>query len=169
MDIKLVRPDIKFKESFLIGLKESHQEGKFLFWDYEIISADFSSFVVNMLEKEKMCPYAKVPESVFWAIKNNYYVGRISLRHHLTNDLKIRGGHIGYDVIPSCRRQGIGTSMLNLGLHEANLLGIHKVLLTTSIDNIGSQKIIEENGGVLEKIVHISNTSVPFKYYWINT
>jgi predicted acetyltransferase len=52
--------------------------------------------------------------------------------------------------------------MLALCLNFLRKEGMNKVLITCSINNIGSQKIIENNMGILENIADGS------RRYWIN-
>lgn len=168
MKINLIHPSIDFKESFLEALQESHKEGTFLFWDYDLINNDFDKFISSLLEKEIICPISKVPETIFWAIKDNKYVGRISIRHELTSALREKGGHIGYDIRPTYRKLGIGTKLLDLGLLEAQKLGLTRVLLTADDNNYGSHKIIESNSGILEKKKILPESDIPYRYYWIS-
>lgn len=72
------------------------------------------------------------------------------MRHELTPWLLEVGGHIGYDVRRSRRRQGHATRMLAAVLPEAARLGIDRALLTCDADNVASRRVIESNGGVLE-------------------
>ena len=51
-------------------------------------------------------------DSIF--VINGQVVGRIALRHYLTEKLKEFGGHIGYEVRPSVRRTGVATELLRL-------------------------------------------------------
>jgi predicted acetyltransferase len=83
-------------------------------------------------------------------VEGSAYLGRISLRHRLTKRLLEVGGHIGYDVRPSARRQGHATAMLRAVLPLARAMGIDPALLTCDIDNVGSRRVIEANGGVFE-------------------
>jgi predicted acetyltransferase len=57
-------------------------------------------------------------------------------------------GHIGYAVVPWKRRLGYATRALALLLPEARREGLAWVELTTDPDNLPSQKVITNNGGV---------------------
>ena len=81
----------------------------------------------------------------------NTIKGVINLRHWLTPGLEAHGGHIGYTVAPSHRRQGIATAMLARVLPHANGLNIDRVLVSCVVENIGSRRAIDNNGGVLER------------------
>ena len=58
-------------------------------------------------------------------------------------------GHIGYGVVPWKQGLGYATQALGLFLPEPRALGLPFVELTTTSDNLPSQKVITANGGVL--------------------
>ena len=58
-------------------------------------------------------------------------------------------GHIGYSVVPWKRRLGYATRRSRCSLPDATAAGLEFVEVTTDLDNIGSQRVIEANGGVL--------------------
>ena len=58
-------------------------------------------------------------------------------------------GHIGYSVVPWKRRRGYATRALGLILSDAHAEGLEYVEITTDLDNIASQRVIEANGGLL--------------------
>jgi predicted acetyltransferase len=58
-------------------------------------------------------------------------------------------GHIGFSVVPWKRRKGYATTALRMLLPDASKEGLEFVELTTDPTNIGSQRVIEANGGVL--------------------
>lgn len=69
--------------------------------------------------------------------------------------LRLFGGHIGYCVRPSRRKEGIGTfllqGMLQIAKEEFEL---KQVLVTCLKDNQASKKVIMKNGGVYEEDVY---------------
>ena len=66
-------------------------------------------------------------------------------------------GHIGFSVVPWKRRKGYATRALELLLPDARQEGLTYVELTTDLDNIGSQRVIEANGGaVIEKFTKVA-------------
>jgi len=95
-------------------------------------------------------PPGFVPDTEMWWVAGEEFLGRIVVRHRLTPALLDIGGHIGYDVRPSARRQGHATEMLRQALLVARDLGIDPALITCNVSNIGSRAVIERNGGVLE-------------------
>ena len=60
-------------------------------------------------------------------------------------------GHIGYEVFSWKRNQGYASEALKQILPEAIKLSMPFVELTTDIDNLFSQKVIKNNGGVLHE------------------
>jgi predicted acetyltransferase len=58
-------------------------------------------------------------------------------------------GHIGFAIVPWQRRQGLATRALALMLDEARQRGLPAVEITTTPDNLASQRVIEANGGIL--------------------
>jgi predicted acetyltransferase len=108
-----------------------------------------------------------VPNTFLVGVIENRIVGRVSIRHVLNDFLATVGGHIGYGVVPSERRKGYGTKLLNLALPVAAALGISRVLVTCDDDNIGSRKIIEKNGGVFENSIQDASSMIVKRRYWI--
>jgi predicted acetyltransferase len=160
---ELIRPVTRMRASFLAAMEEFRAEGRE--GDiHSMIGWDFSKFGRTWHTEEGFAAYVRetlaeehTPREVglicqtnWWWVEGEEYVGRISLRHRLTPELRRFGGHIGYDVRRSQRRKGHATAMLAAALAEANRRGIDPALLTCNADNLGSRMVIEANGGVLE-------------------
>jgi predicted acetyltransferase len=77
-------------------------------------------------------------------------VGTVQLRHTLNDDLRRRGGHIGYGIRPSERGKGYGTAQLALVLEKARELGLPRVMISCDRDNLASARVAEKNGARLE-------------------
>lgn len=178
--VELVVPSAEHKKSFIAGLVEFQNEG--LSWHLEInaveVEKHFDDFVQSLLDRksggrEAPMPWSKVPprdlvpETVFWALYAGEFAGRISIRHHLNEALKVCGGHIGYDTRPAFRGRGIATQMLALSLPEAKALGLTEILLTCNDDNEASIKVIEKNGGILRERKQQFEGGPLKRYYWI--
>lgn len=58
-------------------------------------------------------------------------------------------GHVGYAVVPWKQGRGHATAALATILPQARALGLRWIDLTTDPDNLPSQKVILNNGGVL--------------------
>jgi len=108
----------------------------------------------------------RVPATFLIAENDGNLVGRTSIRHELNDFLFNFGGHIGYGIRPSYRRQGFATEILRQSLTYIHELGVTKVLITCKEDNFGSIKVIETQGGILENKVEFEGTLM--RRYWIS-
>lgn len=106
-----------------------------------------------------------VPATFLIAENDGNLVGRASIRHELNDFLMSVGGHIGYGVRPSYRRQGFATEILRQSLIYIHGLGVAEVLVTCDEENLGSIKVIESQGGILENKVEFEGTLK--RRYWI--
>lgn len=163
----LSEPSMLYKDTYLEALREFHSEGRNLEFDYHDLSTSFRHYLQGWYDRKIKPRPGSVAESTFWLIEDETFIGRISIRHHLTDSLMNFGGHIGYEIRPIRRRQGYGTSMLGLGLEKAKAIGITRALVTCDDTNIASAKIIEANGGQLENIILLAGYPVPVRRYWI--
>ena len=112
-------------------------------------------------------PQNRVPTTQFLTIRksDNKIVGIISVRHYLNENLLVHGGHIGDSVLPSERKKGYATKQIQLALNYCKSLGIEKVLMSCTVDNIASEKSIVKNGGVLENQIECDGKI--YKRFWI--
>ena len=69
-------------------------------------------------------------------------------------------------MLPEHRRQGYAGDLMREGLRVAATLGLERVLVTCSPDNIGSVRTIEAAGGVLQDVVS-HPTAGAKRRYWI--
>lgn len=89
-------------------------------------------------------------------------LGFLNLRLRLSDLLLNEGGHIGYSIRPSKRRQGLAKPQLSLGLAEARKAGLDRVLITCDEQNEASRRTILSAGGVYENTIDHSQR------YWID-
>jgi predicted acetyltransferase len=155
----LITPDVRLKDSFLTAMAEFAAEGRT--GDGSGIGRDlerwtgrwetdegFAAYVAERVaERESVADADWVLCTNLWWVEGEEYIGRMSIRHELNDWLSEVGGHIGYDVRPSARRQGHATAMLRAALPVAYGLRIHPLLITCDADNVASRKVIEANGG----------------------
>ena len=74
-------------------------------------------------------------------------VGRLSIRYALNDYLSRYGGHIGYCTVPTHRRRGYATRLLEAGVERLRARGTRPILLTCDEDNLASRTVIERVGG----------------------
>lgn len=170
-DFKLIEPTPELKETFIAMAAEYQSLGEKRYAELlPQLEHDFAGYV-QRLEMDAAgidLPEGYVPQSTFWSVEDHDLVGGIRIRHKLTPWLKQIGGHIGYDIRPSRRRQGYGTRQLALALEFPRKWDWVKVLLTCNDDNIASARIIEANGGKLWDVVHPEGEPTPIRRYWIH-
>lgn len=168
--LKLILPNKKYVRSLVKGLDELREEGnmqtKSLFGIFHS-AKDFPVLIKKIRTGRKglNLPKGIVPQTVYFGVVGNKFVGILKLRHKLNKNLLQKGGHIGYSVMPSERCKGYATEMLKLGLQKAKKLGIEKVLVTCLEKNIASRKVIERNGGILENKIKIDEGAL--LRFWI--
>ncbi len=155
---ELVRPDVRFRESWAAAVAEfgtapMHGSG---LWDFDPVDTtaegcrEIIDFLVGYADTSRALPDDRVHCTYFWIVDGDDFVGYLALRHRLNDWLLNEGGHIGFGVRPSRRREGHARRALELALREAKGLGLDRVLLTCDEDNDGSRLTIEGNGGVYE-------------------
>ena len=93
-----------------------------------------------------------VPSTTYLVIRkeDDRIIGMVDIRHKLNDYLLKFGGHIGYGIRPNERKKHYGTEALKLALTKCKKMGMKKVLVTCNKTNIGSAKIIINNGGIFE-------------------
>lgn len=170
---ELVSPSSRYKQSFTDAVREAQASGSglgdTLKWDVAEMEADFDRVLAELRRYEpgNELPDGFVHSEALWLVEGDEYLGRASLRHTLNAHLREFGGHIGYEMRPSARRQGHGKTILRLTLERARELGLERVLVTCDTDNLGSRRVIEGNGGVLEGEFVLDYHPKPIRRYWI--
>lgn len=105
----------------------------------------------------------RVPCTFLWVVEGDEYLGSIAFRHELNDFLLTEGGHIGYSIRPSARRQGHASTALRQTLELAAEMGHDHVLLTCSEDNAASRAVIEGVDGEYE------DSRRGTRRYWVPT
>ncbi|WP_322921575.1 GNAT family N-acetyltransferase [Nocardioides renjunii] len=172
---ELVLPTTAVRESFLEAMDEFVAEGVERSqtaawidthaprWSRPDTFETFVRAVRADAEEDSPRPEWHVPCTTLWWIDGDSYLGRLAIRHRLNDFLLDVGGHIGYDVRPSRRREGHATAMLRAALPWARRLGIDPALVTCDVDNHGSVRVIEAAGGELEDVRGVK------RRYWVPT
>ena len=167
---QLSPPDVRFHQSWAeavaeFGTETMHGSGLWDFDNLDTTEAGCAAVVAHLLpqgDPSVEMPEGRVHSNYYWITDDGEFVGYLALRHSLTRWLLDEGGHIGFSVRPSRRRQGHARRALGLALIEAKGLGLDRVLLTCDDDNDGSRLTIEGNGGVYE------DTRKGKRRYWID-
>ncbi len=123
---RLENPSEVYKESFIEALEEFQSDpggGRYSEKDIADFKEDFNTLLhkIEMLKSpDPDIIFAKVPQSEYWLINNDKYIGRVTIRHKLNPQLEKIGGHIGYDIRPTERKKDYGKKILELGIEKAN-------------------------------------------------
>lgn len=167
--MKIVHPDEVYLESYKSGLIQAISLGTAAYLeeaqrDLSEIEADPASFLAKQEDPKALGGDVKLPDGslvprlpgitrwmwdgqVCGSINFRWKEGSTELPPHCL-------GHIGYEVFSWKRNMGYASEALKQILPEAVKLGMPFVELTTDVDNLISQRVIEKNGGVFhEKFV----------------
>lgn len=168
--LQLILPTQTYKKEFYSALEEMKDYYPGPKGIVDLAKTDFDTFVQHAIDysQGKNLEPGHVPASSLWLMENNEFIGAVSIRHELNDFLKKFGGHVGYAIRPSKRNQGYGTKALALALTYLKEKGVKYAFVTCDEDNIASQKIIKQNGGVLQDIVEIpENPGKRTMRWWI--
>jgi predicted acetyltransferase len=165
----LVEPALEHKDALLDAVREFHAAG-----EYDVTAEQLGARFEDLIRKlaadkdPANAPPGEVASEDFFLMEGDVWIGKLTFRPRINAKYLHSGGHIGYEIRPSKRRQGYGTALLRLGLDKARERGLDRVLLTCNEDNIGSRKVIEANGGRLENAVVVEGQTVKKLRFWIS-
>ncbi len=167
--MKLIRPALDVIAAYFDFIEEMRTHSETI-WPSRIPAEgeDAAAFVAKLLSKETTAEPPAVPESVHWGVLGDRVIGVIALRHTLTERLARFGGHVGYEVRPTSRRQGLATAMIRELLLTERARTMGRILVTCAPTNTGSRRAIEANGGVLQGIVFVEEVNRETCHYWID-
>lgn len=170
--IRLVPPSPDLRHSWWESVQEFDGEHTHGYSRHGFEQADlsdpgqFEEWAAVQRRMETDPPQELVPATLFWIVDDGRperVLGSLQLRHELNVVLREIGGHIGYGVRPTARRQGVATAALAASLPRAAAVGLDQVLVTCDDDNDPSRRTIERCGGVLEDV------RAGKRRYWIRT
>ena len=113
--IKLVFPAIDHKEAAITYRQEYFDKGELtIHGDGGLDEAEnYEQWIVKINADLEKDGGGFVPATTYFAFIGDKLVGTIQIRHKLNDYLLKYGGHIGYGIVPSERRKGYATEMLN--------------------------------------------------------
>lgn len=150
-----------------LQMQESDQFGFLLGYESDENWAGFAARLLANERGEQLAGAWMIPSTYLVAEIDGQIAGRVSIRHELNEYLSHVGGHIGYCVLPKFRRQGVASALLKHGIKVARENGVAEILITCGEGNIGSQKVIESNGFVFEKLVYDEDSQSSYRRYWL--
>ncbi|MCL1901073.1 MAG: GNAT family N-acetyltransferase [Firmicutes bacterium] len=167
--MKLVKPDVRYKKSFLKLTKKAAFSHEKIPWFIKYSLYDFEGIVemLNNFEKKFNLKENEVPSTTYFAVFKKHIAGVINIKHELNQRLKSYG-HIGYFVFKSFRKKGIATKMLSLALIEAKKLNLETVTICIDKSNIASKKVALKNNLILSDKFFDTNQKIIIERYVID-
>lgn len=162
--LKLFKPNIKYQASYLSYLEELGDEERYPF-PLDFDPRDYPAMLerIQQFEQGVNLPDGYVPSTTYWLVEKDEIIGVSNLRHHLSDQLRLAGGHIGLGIRPSCRGRKLSIQLLQMTLAKAAAMGIDEVHIHCYHNNMASAKMIEACGGVLDSEV-LTEGQVVLKY-----
>ncbi|EOD9423350.1 GNAT family N-acetyltransferase [Vibrio campbellii] len=105
------------------------------------------AYLSGLVERSKATselPNGYLPSTTYYCISNSEILGAIRVRTGTNANVENAIGHIGYETRPSARGKGVASFLL--AWVRDNVVS-DSVIVTCSIDNPASQKVIENCDG----------------------
>ncbi|WP_151743772.1 GNAT family N-acetyltransferase [Acinetobacter sp. KB005] len=150
MTVMLVKPHLRFKESYNNYINELANEERYpLTMDFD--HTNFDSFLNKLREYEngESLQEGHVANITYWLVEGSEIIGVSNLRPKLNEQIQYCGGHIGLGIRPSKRRNDFGSKLLELTIQEAWKLGLTELHIHCYKSNLASAKVIQANNGRL--------------------
>jgi predicted acetyltransferase len=146
---ELIRPTPLVEQSYIRGEKEVCTDEGLSDAHLDEAAAGFEAFARKRRATRELW---SVPVTELWFVDGADYLGTVVVRLKLTPQLLESGGHVGFHVVPQARGRGHGKRMLAEAIRFCQYQGLTELLLTCDEDNIASRRVIEANGGLLERV-----------------
>ena len=119
----------------------------------EYLETDFDGYLEYWQQRRaEQQPEGYVPDTTLFLFDDDKFIGLYNIRHTLNDPLRLRGGHIAYQIIPSERGKGYVKQGLKLVLDWCHdKLGLDEVMLSCDAENHASDRamtsVMDEVGG----------------------
>ncbi|MEN1968079.1 GNAT family N-acetyltransferase [Lentibacillus sp. N15] len=166
--MRLERPSLKWKQEHESYVKEWGPE-RMVPSSFNLSGYDTYGAYLEALAARESGAGKWLPSTNYFLIDDHErMVAMVDIRHELNEFLYNVGGHIGYSTRPSERNKGYATFILKEALKKCRELGIDRVLVTCDEDNVGSAKVIINNGGIEDASYQDTDGTVK-RRFWIET
>ena len=124
--------------------KECYESGIPRYANVERDPESYLSGLIARSQETSELPNGYLPSTTYYCLKDNKILGAIRVRRGSNANVENVIGHIGYETRPSARGKGVASYLL--GWVRAHVV-TDPVIVTCSVDNPISQKVIEKSGG----------------------
>ncbi len=127
---------------------------------------NFADFLKSVEDKKNGIGNNGVKEIFYFAIEDDKIVGHASIRLNpeVDGDTYKFSGHIMYGVVPSKRKLGYGNKICKMLIEKMVAMGYDEIIITCNDNNIGSKKIIINNGGEFIESVNYNGNTIIDRY-----
>lgn len=153
--MKLITPVVDYQASYDSYIRELGGEVRYPF-TLDFDASDFAALIRRLenFEAGFDIPPGLVPNTTFWLVDAGEILGVSNLRHHLNDEIRRCGGHIGLGIRPSRRKRNLGTKLMALTIDEARKREIEEIHIHCDKRNQASARMIIANDGVLDSEIH---------------
>ncbi|EJG1645741.1 GNAT family N-acetyltransferase [Vibrio parahaemolyticus] len=105
------------------------------------------AYLAGLIERSKATsemPNGYLPSTTYYCVSNSEILGAIRVRKGTNANVENVIGHVGYETRPSARGKGVASFLL---AWVRDHVVADSFIVTCSIDNPASQKVIENCGG----------------------
>lgn len=166
--LKFAKPHLRHADSYNAMVSRSiGVDGDYPYNNIDLAQESFAEFVRELEDEAQgidLPPDIPAQQTYFLCL-DEVVIGEFRFRPKVDMPYERYNGHIGYNLHPDYRGQGYGTRGLGLLLDVAREHGLNIVYFTIEGENPASVRVIEKNGGRLEKIVTDDGGNVTQCYY----
>ena len=149
-------------------IDEYNDDYKRMYPDFKpfVTKETFADFLKSVEDKKNGIGNNGVKEIFYFAIEDDKIVGHASIRLNpeVDEDTCKFSGHIMYGVVPSKRKLGYGNKICKMLIEKMVAMGYDEIIITCNDNNIGSKKIIINNGGKFIESVNYNDNVVIDRY-----
>lgn len=149
-------------------IDEYNDDYKRMYPDFKpfVTKENFASFLKSVEDKKNGIGNNGVKEIFYFAIEDDKIVGHASIRLNpeVDEDIYKFSGHIMYGVVPSKRKLGYGNKICKMLIEKMVAMGYDEIIITCNDNNIGSKKIIINNGGEFIESVNYNGNTIIDRY-----
>ncbi|EGQ8103719.1 GNAT family N-acetyltransferase [Vibrio parahaemolyticus] len=114
---------------------------------YSGVEQDPEAYLSGLVERSKATselPNGYLPSTTYYCVSDSEILGAIPVRKGTNANVENVIGHVGYETRPSARGKGVASFLL---AWVRDHIVTDSVIVTCSVDNPASQKVIENCGG----------------------